>query len=72
MGGKPAYVQYVSACQVNLQAPDITAGTVSVTVANSLGTSDPVTVTFQEFAPALFTWSGGNVVASRVRGYQKT
>ena len=53
-GGKPAYVYYISPSQINVQAPDMSAGQVSVTVTNASGTSSPVTVTVSEYAPAFF------------------
>jgi uncharacterized protein (TIGR03437 family) len=56
--GKAAFVQYVSANQVNVLAPaDIGAGTVAVTVTNASGTSNSVTTTLQAVLPGLSTAS---------------
>ena len=54
IGGKPAYVYYISPTQINVQAPDIPAGTASVTVANAGGTSNAVTATVNDYAPGFF------------------
>ena len=39
VGGKPAYVYFVSASQINVLAPDAGTGSMSVTVSNGGGTS---------------------------------
>jgi uncharacterized protein (TIGR03437 family) len=67
MGGKPAYVYYVSPTQINVQAPDIGAGTVNVTVTNTNGTSNSVSATADAFAPAFFT-AGPNAIATHTDG----
>lgn len=54
IGGKAAFVYYISPTQINVQAPDISAGDVAVTVTNANGTSNPVTVTAADFAPGFF------------------
>jgi uncharacterized protein (TIGR03437 family) len=54
--GKAAYVDYVSAEQLNVLVPsDTNTGTVLVTVTNSGGTSASVTTTMQAILPGLFT-----------------
>lgn len=54
INGKPAYLQYVSASQVNVLTPaDTSAGAVAVTVTNSAGTSDASSVTMQQVLPGL-------------------
>jgi len=58
IGGKAAYVYFVSPTQINVQAPDIGTGNVAVTVTNSAGTSNSVTVNADNFAPGFFTASG--------------
>jgi uncharacterized protein (TIGR03437 family) len=53
---KPAFIQYVSPTQINVQAPaDSNSGNVQVTVTNASGTSDPVTTILQPLQPAFFT-----------------
>jgi uncharacterized protein (TIGR03437 family) len=65
IGGKPAYVQYVSPTQINVQAPDAGLGPLPVTVTNANGTSAAATATSQQFGPAFFPWSGKYAVATR-------
>jgi len=67
--GKPAPVSYVSPKQINVQAPvDAVAGSVSVTISNSSGTSDVVTVNSAAFMPAFFTLAQEYVAAVRADG----
>jgi uncharacterized protein (TIGR03437 family) len=54
IGGKAAYVYYISPTQINVQAPDIAAGDLPVTVTNSSGTSNSMTATASDFAPGFF------------------
>jgi uncharacterized protein (TIGR03437 family) len=71
MGGKAAFVYYISPTQINVQAPDFGTGSISVTVTNQNGTSSPLTVTADSFAPGFFqagkygiaTHSDGTLVA---------
>ena len=54
INNKSAYVQYVSATQLNVLAPaDTSTGSVAVTVTNTVGTSNSVTTTMQPVLPAL-------------------
>src|SRR3954452_11658770 len=72
MGGKPAYVYYISPTQINAQAPDFGAGSMAVTVTNGSGTSNSMSATADSFAPAFFqtgkyaiaTHADGTLVAS--------
>lgn len=66
MGGKSAYVYFVSPGQINALAPDAGFGPMPVTVTNSNGTSSAVTATSQQFGPAFFLWTGKYAVATRV------
>jgi uncharacterized protein (TIGR03437 family) len=62
IGGKPAYVYYISPTQLNVLAPDDAAtGSVPVVVTNSLGISNTATATKVALAPELFTTSLANV-----------
>lgn len=65
---KPAFLQYVSPTQINVQAPsDPGAGMVQVVVTNAAGSSDPVMTSLQPIFPALFA-SGKYVAAVRPDG----
>ena len=65
VGGKPAYIYYISSGQINAVAPDVGAGTVPVTVATASGTSAAVSVVSQLVGPAFFLWVGKYAVAAR-------
>jgi len=69
INNQPASVYYVSPTQLNVLAPDTTTeGNVQVTVTNSRGTSDPVSVAFSRLMPAFFQFPGENVAAVRADG----
>ena len=65
MGGQAAYVYYISPGQLNVLAPDVPAGPVTVTVTAPGGTSASFTVTADAYGPAFFPWPGNQVVAAR-------
>jgi uncharacterized protein (TIGR03437 family) len=65
MGGKPAYVYYISPGQLNVLAPDVPAGPITVTVTTSAGTSAAFATTASAYGPAFFVWPGNQVVATR-------
>jgi uncharacterized protein (TIGR03437 family) len=65
MGGLPAYVYYISSTQINVQAPVLPPGPVSVQVTNSNGTSAVATATVAAESPAFFLWNGKYAVATR-------
>ena len=59
INGKAAFIQYVSATQVNVLAPDDTsAGPVAVTVTNAAGTSNTVSANLQTYLPGLAVLNG--------------
>ena len=61
VNGKPAAVYFISPTQINAQAPDDSStGTVNVVVTTPVGSSDPVPITLQKIAPALFAFSPQN------------
>jgi len=54
INGKPAFVQYVSATQINVLAPfDTATGAVSVSVTNATGTSSAATAQMATYLPGL-------------------
>jgi uncharacterized protein (TIGR03437 family) len=65
MGGKPAYVYYISAGQLNVLAPDVPAGPLTVTVSKPGGTGASFSTTASLFGPAFFLWPGSQAVATR-------
>jgi len=69
--GKPAFVDYVSPTQINVQAPsDSAIGPVSVVVTNNGAASAPAPAQLEAAAPAFFLYSGTNyAIASRLPDY---
>lgn len=65
MGGKPAYVYFVSPGQINVLAPDVAAGPVAVTVTAPGGTTAAFTAAASQYGPAFFLWPGNQPVATR-------
>jgi uncharacterized protein (TIGR03437 family) len=64
MGGKLAFVYYITPTQINVQAPDLPTGQIQVTVTNTNGTSSPVNATVQSAVPAFFLFQGKYAVAT--------
>jgi uncharacterized protein (TIGR03437 family) len=65
MGGKPAYLYFISPGQLNVLAPDVPAGPISVTVTTAAGASTAFSATANAYGPAFFLWPGSQVVATR-------
>lgn len=65
MGGKPAYVYYISPGQLNVLAPDLPVGPVTVTVTSSGGASASFAASASVYVPAFFLWPNSQVVATR-------
>jgi uncharacterized protein (TIGR03437 family) len=65
MGGKPAYIYFTSPVQLNVLAPDLPPGPVTVTVTTAGGTSSGSTATASQYGPAFFPWPGNQPVATR-------
>jgi uncharacterized protein (TIGR03437 family) len=64
IGGKPAYVGYVSPRQINVLAPGgITAGDTAVGVTSAPGHTSTVASTMSDADPAMFLWNGRYAVA---------
>jgi uncharacterized protein (TIGR03437 family) len=66
VGGKPAFIYYVSPTQISALAPDGGIGALSVTVTNGYGTSAPSTVASQAVGPAFFLLAGKYAIATRL------
>jgi uncharacterized protein (TIGR03437 family) len=65
MGGKPAYVYFISPGQLNVLAPDVSAGPIAVTVTTPGGASGAFATTASIDGPAFFLWPGNQAVATR-------
>lgn len=64
VGGKPAYIFQMIPTQVNVQAPDLASGSVTVIVTTPLGASVPFTVNVQPYGPAFWPWPDNQPVAT--------
>jgi len=64
VGNQPAYIEYISATQINALAPSVAAGTVPVTVTTAIGTSQAAMAQLTAEEPAFFQW-GTYAVATR-------
>jgi uncharacterized protein (TIGR03437 family) len=67
IGGKPAYIYYISPGQLNVLAPDIAAGQVTVTVSAPVAgitANANFSTTASLYGPAFFLW-GSQAVATR-------
>ncbi len=65
VGGKPAYIYYISSGQINALAPDVGTGSIQVTVTTPSGTSTAVATNSQTASPAFFLWANQYAVATR-------
>jgi len=65
MGGKPAYIYFISPGQLNVLAPDVPAGPITVTVKTPVSTSANFATAGSVYDPAFFLWPGNQVVATR-------
>jgi len=65
IAGQPAYVYYISPGQLNVLAPNVSAGPVTVTVTTPGGTSAGFASTAALYGPAFFLWPGSQTVATR-------
>jgi uncharacterized protein (TIGR03437 family) len=54
IGGKPAFMYYLSPTQINVQVPDLSTGPADVVVTNSNGASNVAQVNVESFAPGFF------------------
>jgi uncharacterized protein (TIGR03437 family) len=66
IGGKPAYINFISPGQINLVAPDVGFGPLPVTVTTPGGTSATFMVTSNQYGPAFFQWPDSQPIATRL------
>jgi uncharacterized protein (TIGR03437 family) len=66
IGGQLAYMEYVSAGQIDVLLPDVGLGPLQATVTTPAGTSAPMTVNSQQYSPAFFPWPNGQPVATHL------
>ena len=66
IGNKPAYINFISAGQLNLVAPDVGFGSLPLTVTTAGGTSATYTVTSSQYGPAFFEWPNSQPIATRL------
>ena len=64
IGGKPAFIFQMIPTQINVQAPDVGPGNVTVVVQTPQGTSAPFTATAQTDGPAFWPWPSNQPVAT--------
>lgn len=64
IGGKPAYINFISPGQINLLAPDVGFGPLPLTVTTPGGASATFTVTSNQYGPAFFEWPNNQPVAT--------
>ncbi len=64
IGGKPAYINFVSPVQINVVAPDVGFGSLPVTVTTAGGTGNTFMVTSSQYGPAFFQWPNSQSVAT--------
>ncbi len=65
IGGNAAYMYYISPGQLNVLAPGLPAGPVTVTVTTPGGTEASFASTASLYGPAFFLWPGSQAVATR-------
>jgi uncharacterized protein (TIGR03437 family) len=66
IGGQAAYIAAVTPNQINVVAPNVTAGPLQVTVNTAAGTSAPFAATAHAVEPGIFAWPGNQAVATHV------
>ncbi len=64
IGGKPAYLSYISSLQINLIVPNVGAGPQDVVVKNAIGESAAFSATVSSTGPAFLLWPKNQAVAT--------
>ena len=64
VGGKPAYLSYITPTQINFIVPDVGSGTQQVIVKNSAGASAAFDAQVHSTGPAFFLWPDNQAVAT--------
>ena len=66
IGGKLAYINYITPGLINVQAPDVGTGPVDVVVTTDFGSSATFSAASQTYSPAFFAWPGNQPVATHL------
>ena len=69
IGGQPAYPQYISPTQINVVAPNVATGTVTVTVSAPDAATMETTAIEQSVQPAFFQWGAYTVATHQDYSY---
>ena len=64
VGGKPAYLSYISSVQINLIVPEVGTGAQDVVVKNAVGASAAFSATVSSTGPAFLLWPKNQAVAT--------
>ena len=65
IGGRPVYVEYISATQINVLTPaDLATGVLPVVVGTPVGASTAFSVLSSTYMPAFFSWPDNQPVAT--------
>jgi uncharacterized protein (TIGR03437 family) len=67
IGGKAAFVYYISPTQINVQAPDVASGSTSIVVTSGGTASNTATATVADYSPAFFV-AGNYAIATHADG----
>jgi uncharacterized protein (TIGR03437 family) len=67
IGGKAAFVYYISPTQINVQVPDVATGNADVIVTSGSSTSNTASATVATYSPAFFA-SGSYAIATHTDG----
>ncbi len=69
VGGKPAYVYFISPGQINIITPDVSMDSALVQVTTGGVTSIPFSVAIQKYSPAFFLWGGSTYAVATHADY---
>ena len=69
IGGKPAYLSYISSLQINLIVPEVGSGTQQVVVKNAIGEGAAFATKVSTDGPAFLLWPKNQAVATLFPSY---